>query len=109
VREKPEQAWLAERQLGTYVILYELGLVALFEIGAAVERAAEAMVVADCNALRRIVFNETQIGLRRVRRKRAVHLALVQHRGRKHVRAAERRDHNTWAERERGETRNAET
>lgn len=52
----------------------------LGEVAAAVERTAQRVVVVHGHALRRIILDEAQVGLRRVRGERAVRLALVKHR-----------------------------
>ncbi len=67
------------------VVLDKVGLLALLKVGAAVERLAERVVVVDGEAVGRAVLDEAQVGLRRVRRQRAVHLGLVQHRRRQVV------------------------
>mmetsp|Transcript_7014 Transcript_7014/g.18169 ORF Transcript_7014/g.18169 Transcript_7014/m.18169 type:complete len:294 (-) Transcript_7014:710-1591(-) len=67
------------------MILDKLRLVTLLEVMAAVERAAQRVVVVNRHTLRRVVLDQPQVGLRRVRRQRAIHLGLVQHRRREHV------------------------
>ena len=73
------------------MVLDKLGLVPFLEVLPAVERAAQAVVVADGHPLGGAVLDEAEVGLRRVRRERAVHFALVQHRSCKHIRAAHTR------------------
>ena len=67
------------------MVLDELGLVPFLEVVAAVERAAERVVVVYGDALQGAVLDQPQVRLRRVCREGAVHLGLVKHGRRKHV------------------------
>ena len=67
------------------MVLDELGLVPFLEVVAAVERAAERVVVVYGDALQGAVLDQPQVGLRRMCRERAIHLGLVKHGRRKHV------------------------
>mmetsp|Transcript_4265 Transcript_4265/g.11323 ORF Transcript_4265/g.11323 Transcript_4265/m.11323 type:complete len:325 (-) Transcript_4265:315-1289(-) len=67
------------------VVLDKVRLLALLEVVAAVEGAPQRVVVVDGHAEGRTVLHEPQVALRRVRRQRAVHLRLIQHRRREEV------------------------
>ena len=64
---------------------YVLHLWPLLVVAAAVERAAQRVVVSHGHALRRVVLDQAEVGLGGVRSERAVGLTLEEHRRRQAV------------------------
>mmetsp|Transcript_19931 Transcript_19931/g.47207 ORF Transcript_19931/g.47207 Transcript_19931/m.47207 type:complete len:232 (-) Transcript_19931:254-949(-) len=67
------------------MVLDEVRLRPLLVVAAAVERAAQRVVVSHGHALRRVVLDQAEVGLGGVRSERAVRLTLEEHRRRQAV------------------------